>query len=276
MTFNSKLLSSQKKSRSLLCIGLDTDRKKLPVHLQSKKNGILEFNRRIIEATSEFVCAYKINFAFYELLGKAGWEIIEKTKALVPSRALTIADAKRGDIGNSSSYYADAILNKLNFDSITVAPYMGKDSVEPFMQWKEKGVFLLALTSNEGAMDFQMKKNGRRKLFEEVVLTSQQWNIRHNLGFVVGATRAKDIHRVRMLAPDIPFLVPGIGAQGGSLKDVVQYGCTNDGFGVLINASRSILYASSGKNFAEAARAEAEKLTNEINSLRKTIFNLRG
>ncbi|MBW7887251.1 MAG: orotidine-5'-phosphate decarboxylase [Bacteroidetes bacterium] len=276
MNFISRLYTAQKKSRSLLCIGLDTDRKKLPVHLQSKKNGILEFNRRIIEATSEFVCAYKINFAFYESLGKAGWEIIEKTKALVPSRALTIADAKRGDIGNSSSYYADAILNAMGFDAVTVAPYMGKDSVAPFMQWKEKGVFLLALTSNEGAMDFQMKKNGRRKLFEEVVLTSQQWNIRHNLGFVVGATRAKDIHRVRTLAPDIPFLVPGIGSQGGSLKDVVQYGCTNDGFGVLINASRSILYASSGKNFAEAARAEAEKLTNEINSLRKTIFNLRG
>jgi len=272
MTFNSKIHSIQKRSHSLLCVGLDTDAKKIPSHLQSKKNVVLEFNRHIIESTKDVACAYKINFAFYEGLGKEGWEIIEKTRALIPSSVLAIADAKRGDIGNSSSYYADAILNTMGFDAITVAPYMGDDSVAPFLQWKEKGVFLLALTSNEGAYDFQYKKFGKKRLFEEVVSTAQQWNKLDNLGFVVGATKSKDIQSVRKLAPAAPFLVPGIGAQGGNLEDVVKYGCTKDGFGVLVNASRSILYASNKKDFAEAARAEAVRLRDEINLLRKKLF----
>ncbi len=272
INFTKQLLTLQKKSTSLLCVGLDTDLKKIPAHLRLKKNGILEFNKQIIDATKDFASAYKINFAFYEVLGKDGWTIIEKTRAMIPSLCISIADAKRGDIGNSSSYYADAILNTMEFDSITVAPYMGKDSVLPFLEHKNKGVFLLALTSNQGAFDFQYKKIGNRRLFEEVITTSQQWNMHKNLGFVVGATKSTDIQVVRKLAPDIPFLVPGIGAQGGSVEDVIRYGCTKDGFGVLINASRSILYASNGKDFAEAARSEALKLNNEINFFRNKFF----
>ncbi len=191
---------------------------------------------------------------------------------MIPSSILTIADAKRGDIGNSSGYYANAILIEMGFDSVTVAPYMGKDSVAPFLQWEDKGVFLLALTSNEGAFDFQYKKNGKKRLFEEVVSTSQEWTSRDNLGFVVGATKSKDIQSVRKLARNAPFLVPGIGAQGGSVEDVIKYGCTKDGFGVLINASRSILYASNGKDFAGAARSEAMKLNNEINFFRDKYY----
>jgi orotidine-5'-phosphate decarboxylase len=272
MNFTKNLLKLQKTKNSLLCVGLDTDPKKIPAHLRSKKNGVLEFNKQIIEATKDFSCSYKINFAFYETMGKEGWTIIEKTRALLPSSSLSIADAKRGDIGNSSSYYADAILNTMGFDSITVAPYMGKDSVLPFLEHKDKGVFLLALTSNQGAFDFQYKQIGSKRLFEEVVTTSQQWNNLKNLGFVVGATKSTDIQSVRKLAPDLPFLVPGIGAQGGSVEDVIRYGCTNDGFGVLINASRSILYASNGKDFADAARSEALKLNNEINFFRDKFF----
>ncbi len=272
MNFNSRLLSIQKKSNSLLCVGLDTDIKKIPAYLRTKKNGIIEFNKRIIETTSDLVCAYKINFAFYEALGKEGWAIIEKTRAMIPSAILTIADAKRGDIGNSSGYYANAILNEMGFDSVTVAPYMGRDSVAPFLEWENKGVFLLALTSNEGAFDFQYKWIGKKRLFEEIVSVSQRWASHDNLGFVIGATKSKDIRSVRKLAPNVPFLVPGIGAQGGSVEDVIRYGCTNDGFGVLINASRSILYASNGKDFADAARSEALKLNNEINFFRSKYF----
>ena len=272
MTFYRRLSISQKKSNSLLCVGLDTDRAKLPVNLRTKKNGILEFNKRIIGATKDIACAYKINFAFYEALGKEGWQIIEKTRALIPSSIITIADAKRGDIGNSSAKYAEAVLDGLEFDSVTVAPYMGEDSVQPFLEHKDKGVFLLALTSNEGAFDFQFKKSGTKRLFEEVVTVSQQWNGNKNLGFVVGATKAADILSVRKLAPGIPFLVPGAGAQGGSVEDAVRYGCTPDGFGVIINASRSILYASKDNDFSDAARSEALKLNNEINFFRNKFF----
>lgn len=268
MTFRNKISSLQHKSGSLLCIGLDTDPMKIPAHFRGKKNGVLEFNKRIIDATRDIVCAYKINFAFYETLGNDGWTTIEKTRGMIPSSLLTIADAKRGDIGNSSAYYADAILRRLDFDSITVAPYMGIDSVQPFLQDEKKGVFLLALTSNSGAYDFQYAKVGKKRLFEEVVAVSQQWTDKENLGFVVGATKSKDIASVRRLAPNAPFLVPGIGAQGGNINDVIRYGCTKDGYGVLINASRSILYASSEKDFADAARAEAERLNSEINSAR--------
>ncbi|MDD8017661.1 MAG: orotidine-5'-phosphate decarboxylase [Bacteroidota bacterium] len=272
MSFTKRIISIQKKSNSLLCVGLDTDQKKIPSHLQSKKSGMLEFNKQIINATKDFACAYKINFAFYEALGKEGWTIVEKTRASIPSSIITIADAKRGDIGNSSAYYANAILNEMGFDSITVAPYMGKDSVQPFLQWENKGVFLLALTSNEGALDFQYKKIGKKRLFEEVVAQSQQWTDKQNLGFVVGATKTKDIQSVRKLAPAAPFLVPGVGTQGGNIDDVIKYGCTNDGFGVVINASRSVLYASSGKDFADVAGKETERLKNEINSYRKKYF----
>ena len=272
MNFTKKLLRAQQKNNSLLSVGLDTDIKKIPLHLRTNKNGIVEFNKQIIDATNDITCGYKINFAFYEALGKEGWTIIEKTRAMIPSSIITIADAKRGDIGNTSAYYANAILNEMNFDSITVAPYMGKDSVEPFLQWNNKGVFLLALTSNQGAFDFQYQKTGKKRLFEEVVIKSQKWTTNNNLGFVVGATKSKDIQSVRKLAPHIPFLVPGIGAQGGSVEDMIKFGCTKDGLGVLINSSRNILYASNGKDFAVAARSEALKLNNEINFFRNIFF----
>lgn len=272
MNFSQKVRTIQQRKESLLCVGLDTDLQKIPHHLRSKKNGIVDFNKHIIDATKDLVSAYKINFAFYESLGRSGWEIIERTVAHIPAGIITIADAKRGDIGNTSSHYAKAILQELRFDSITVAPYMGKDSVQPFLEYKEKGVFLLALTSNKGAFDFQYKKIGKRRLFEEVVLQSQQWTSHKNLGFVVGATKSKDIQSVRSLAPDALFLVPGIGAQGGSVDDVIRYGCTPDGRGVLINASRSVLYVSQGSDFASAARSEALKLNNEINFFRDKYF----
>lgn len=255
-----------------MCVGLDTDLQKLPLPQRNRPHAVLEFNKRIIDATVDLVSAYKINFAFYETLGKKGWEIMERTLKFIPSGIITIADAKRGDIGNTSSQYARAILHEMGFDSITVAPYMGKDSVQPFLEDKNKGVFLLALTSNSGAFDFQYQKIGKRRLFEEVVLHAQQWTDHSNLGFVVGATKSTDIRTVRTLAPEIPFLVPGIGAQGGSVEDVIKYGCTPDGYGVLINASRSILYASQGKDFPAAARSEALKLNNEINFFRDKYF----
>ncbi len=268
MTFHQRLITLQRRSGSLLCVGLDTDARKVPARFRSSAAGLWEFNRRIIDATGDLVSAYKINFAFYESLGKEGWTILEKTRAYIPSTALTIADAKRGDIGNTSSQYAKAILEEMEFDSITVAPYMGKDSVQPFLERTKKGVFVLALTSNSGAFDFQYRPAGRRRLFEQVVIASQKWTTAGNLGFVVGATKSTDIRSVRSLAPGIPFLVPGIGAQGGSVEEVVKYGCTKDGFGAVINASRSILYASAGKDFADAARSETVKLNNEINFFR--------
>ena len=270
-SYNDRLAALQRKTDSFLCVGLDTDAEKLPLHLRGKKNGILEFNRQIIEATKDLACAYKINFAFYEPLGAEGWRIIEKTRALLPSTAVGIADAKRGDIGNTSEQYARAILQNLGYDAITVAPYMGRDSVEPFLQWKDKGVYLLALTSNGGAADFQHLRINKRTLYEQVVFSAQRWNHQDNLGFVVGATAASNIRTIRRHAAEIPFLVPGVGAQGGRVADVIRYGSQRDGGGLLINASRSILYASSGKDFADAARSEALKLTNEINFHRSAL-----
>jgi orotidine-5'-phosphate decarboxylase len=272
MTFSSKLTSIQQRSNSLLCVGLDTDIQKLPESMRSRPHAVLEFNKRIIDATKDLVSAYKINFAFYEMLGKKGWQIMNHTLKFIPSSVITIADAKRGDIGNTSAQYAKAILQEMEFDAITVAPYMGKDSVQPFLEDPAKGVFLLALTSNAGAFDFQYKKIGKKRLFEEVVTQSQRWAEHDNLGFVVGATKSKDIRTVRTLAPEIPFLVPGVGAQGGSVKEVIKYGCTGDGNGVLINASRSILYASPEKDFPQAARSEALKLKNEINFFREKYY----
>ena len=274
MNFNEKIKKIQRSKHSLLCIGLDADPQKLPKHLRTKENGVLEFNREIIEATKDLVCAYKINFAFYEAMGTAGWGILEKTRAMIPPTILSIADAKRGDIGNSSLYYATGILKTLNFDSITVSPYLGKDSVLPFFQWEDKGGFLLALTSNEGANDFQYKKRGTLRLFEEVVRVSRKWSHNKNLGFVVGATRSRDLKSVRRLVPDSPLLIPGVGAQGGSLQSAIRNGCDNKGEMAIINASRSIIYASPEKNFAEAARTEALRLRDEMNRNREEIFHL--
>lgn len=275
MTFSQRLTGVQRKTDSLLCVGLDTDPLKVPEQFRKRPHGLLEFNKRIIDATVDLVSAYKINFAFYESLGAVGWKALERTLAFIPDPIISIADAKRGDIGNTSEQYAKAILDDLGYDSITVAPYMGHDSVKPFLDHADKGVFMLALTSNPGAFDFQYKKVGKRRLFEEVVTVSQQWTKNDNLAFVVGATKSADIKAVRKCAPEAHFLVPGVGAQGGSVEEVVKYGCRPDGTGVLINASRSIIYASKEKDFAAAARSEAMKLNNEINFYRNRFHSPR-
>jgi len=272
MIFTDKLKSIQEQNDSLLCIGLDTDVTKLPPSLRGRPEAQLEFNKAIIDATHDLVCAYKINFAFYEGQGGRGWDTIVETARHIPPSIITIADAKRGDIGNSSSYYAKAILGDMNFDSVTVAPYMGRDSVEPFLYSEEKGVFLLALTSNEGARDFQMLKSGTTRLFEHVVKKSLKWNVRKNLGYVVGATKAAELKTVRALAPTLPLLIPGVGAQGGDLKNVVRFGCDKNGELAIVNASRSVLYASKSEDFAGAARLEAGRLRDAMNSVREKYF----
>ena len=261
-----QLFEQIKKKQSFLCIGLDTDIEKIPKHLLKYPDPVFEFNKQIIDATQDLCVAYKPNVAFYEALGTGGWESLQKTEAWFPEEIFSIADAKRGDIGNTSERYARAFFEQMNFDSITVAPYMGKDSVVPFLNYKDHWVILLAHTSNEGAQDFQLFESGERKLYEEVILKSQQWASANQLMYVVGATRADKIHSIRKLAPDYFFLVPGIGAQGGDLKEVAKHGM-NANCGLLVNSSRAILYASSGEDFAEAARKEAEKVKQEMQLL---------
>jgi orotidine-5'-phosphate decarboxylase len=272
MTFTDKVKSIQEQNDSLLCVGLDTDIEKLPQSMRGRSGAQLEFNKSIIDATHDLVCAYKINFAFYEAYGARGWDTIIETIKHIPSSIVTIADAKRGDIGNSSSSYAKAILGEMRFDSITVSPYMGRDSVEPFLYSEEKGVFLLALTSNDGARDFQMLKTGRRRLFEEVVRKSLKWNEKKNIGYVVGATKASELKTVRAMAPTVPLLIPGVGAQGGDINSIVRYGCDMNGELAIVNASRSVLYASKGDDFAGAARLEAGRLRDAMNSIREKYF----
>lgn len=254
-----------KKKQSYLCVGLDTDLNKIPKHLLKADDPIFEFNKQIIDATKDFCVAYKPNVAFYEALGPKGWESLQKTEAYIPNDIFSIADAKRGDIGNTSELYAKAFFEQMNFDSITVAPYMGKDSVTPFLKFKNKWVILLAHTSNEGSADFQLFGE-QRKLYEEVITKSQQWATPEQLMFVVGATRADKIGDIRKLAPGNFFLVPGVGAQGGDLGEVSKYGM-NKQCGLLVNSSRAIIYASAGEDFAEAARNEARKVQQEMSSL---------
>ncbi len=254
-----------KKKNSYLCVGLDAELEKIPSHLLSEKDPVFEFNKQIIDATHEFCVAYKPNIAFYEALGSKGWESLQKTVDYIPNNCFTIADAKRGDIGNTSALYAKAFFEQMNFDSITVAPYMGEDSVKPFLKFKDKWVILLAHTSNMGSADFQLieSKITGRKLYEEVILKSQQWATPDQLMYVVGATRADKIAEIRKLAPDHFFLVPGIGAQGGDLQEVSKHGM-NKQCGLLVNSARAIIYASSGKDFADAAKKEARKVKDEM------------
>lgn len=267
-----ELINEIRKKGSFLCVGLDTDLTKIPPHLLETEDPIFEFNKAIIEATKDFAVAYKPNIAFYECYGPKGWESLRKTLEYIPENVFTIADAKRGDIGNTSTYYAKTFFEYLNCDSVTVAPYMGSDSVTPFLEFKNKWVILLALTSNAGALDFQLTKDGSGKeLFKNVLEKSSTWGTPENLMYVVGATRAQDIAEVRKVVPDHFFLVPGVGAQGGSLEDVCNFGW-NDDCGLLVNSSRAIIYASSGKDFAEAARTEALKLQHEM----KTILQKKG
>ena len=255
------LFETIKAKQSLVCIGLDTDPRKIPPHLQGTDDPVFEFNRAIIEATSAYAVAYKPNIAFYEAQGPKGWISLKKTLEIIPRDCLTIADAKRGDIGNTSELYARAFFEEMDFDAITVAPYMGHDSVKPFLQFPEKWVFLLALTSNPGADDFQLQPLGDAPLYEKVVETALQWaqGMPGHLGFVTGATRPEYLAAIRKIAPDNFYLVPGIGAQGGDLEGVCAQGMNALG-GLLINSSRGIIYASSGKDFAERAEAEARML----------------
>lgn len=255
-----ELISQIKKKKSFLCVGLDPDPDKLPKHLLQCEDPIYEFNARLIEATHDLCVAYKPNTAFYERFGSKGWNTLEKTLKLIPKDCFSIADAKRGDIGNTSGYYADAFFKEMNCDSVTVAPYMGKDSVTPFLKHDGKWVVLLGLTSNEGAGDFQLNDlTAGGKLFEDVLKKSSQWGNASNMMYVVGATRPEMFAEVRKIIPDHFLLVPGVGAQGGSLEEVCKYGLNKD-IGLLINSSRAIIYASNGENFAEKAREEAGKI----------------
>jgi orotidine-5'-phosphate decarboxylase len=269
MDFVQRLRKIQRKHNSLLCVGLDTDVRKIPGFLAGGSDPIVEFNRRIIEATSDLVCAYKINLAFYESAGEGGWHAISQTLAAIPEDIITIGDAKRGDIGNSAEMYARLLLDDYRFAACTVSPYMGEDSVQPFLKNREQGAFVLALTSNPGARDFQYLKVSGRPLYEHVVARAKKWNTKKNIGLVVGATRPKELQRIRRMVPDMPILIPGVGAQGGDLKAAVQYGCDEKGDLAVINASRSIIFASGGENFADAAREAALTMRDETNRYRK-------
>jgi len=265
-----------KSKRSFLCIGLDTDPEKIPKHLLSCPDPVFEFNKQIIDSTHDLCVAYKINTAFYEANGVKGWESMKKTFDYIPKEIFTIADAKRGDIGNTSSMYARAFFEKeksgFGFDAVTVAPYMGEDSVTPFLQHKNKWVILLALTSNKGAEDFQIdlghKTKDKAQLYEQVILKSQQWGTADNMMYVIGATRPEMFAHVRELAPKHFFLVPGVGAQGGDLKLIAQHGM-NKQCGLLVNVSRNIIYASGEKDFGEAAKMEAMKFQKQMSSFLK-------
>jgi orotidine-5'-phosphate decarboxylase len=265
--------------KSYLCIGLDTDITKIPKHLLSHADPIFEFNRQIIDATKDHCVSYKINTAFYEALGLKGWESMERTVNYIPATHFKIADAKRGDIGNTSAQYAKAFFETLNFDAITVAPYMGEDSVKPFLEYTDKWTILLGLTSNSGAKDFELKTlinktdileegvHVTRKdisyLYENVLQTSSQWGTTDNLMFVVGATQAEEFVNIRSLTPNHFYLVPGVGAQGGSLKEISQKALIKD-CGLLVNISRAVIYASNSEDFADEASIIAQRYADEM------------
>jgi len=269
-----ELMHLIRRKRSFLCIGLDTDLSKIPPHLLSEPDPVFAFNKAIIDATIDLAVAYKPNFAFYECWGLKGMMGLEKTISYINTtyhgQVFTIADAKRGDIGNTSQYYAKAVFDfsssGMEFDAVTVAPYMGEDSVKPFLSYPGKWIIVLALTSNKGAMDFQFFSNGEKHLFEQVLSQSSRWGSVENMMYVVGATQADMLANIRKLIPDHFLLVPGIGAQGGSLQEVAKYGLTKD-CGLLINSSRNIIYASNGPYFAQRARDEAEKIQKEMSRL---------
>lgn len=263
------LISEIKRKKSFLCVGLDVDLDKIPSFLLREKDPIFSFNKAIIDATHQYAVAFKPNTAFYEAYGIKGWKSLQKTIYYLNENypeIFTIADAKRGDIGNTSSRYAKAFFEDLGFDSITVAPYMGKDSVEPFLAFEKKHTILLTLTSNEGAFDFQTKKIGDDELYKQVLKTSKDWKNSENLMYVVGATKAEYFAEIRKIIPNSFLLVPGIGAQGGSLAEVCKYGLSED-IGLLVNSSRGIIYASNGSDFAEAAAKEADKIQQEMNTI---------
>jgi len=267
-----QLFENIKQKKSFLCVGLDTDIEKIPEFLfDETDNPVLEFNRRIIDATADFCVAFKLNLAFYESIGLAGWEAVEDTVDYIrenyPNQFI-IADAKRGDIGNTSEMYAKAFFLNNDFDAVTVSPYMGEDSIKPFLKFENKWAIVLALTSNKGAGDFQIMEENGEKLFERVLHVSQQWGNEDNLMYVVGATKAEMLDVVRKIVPNHFLLVPGVGAQGGSLQEVAKHGLNNE-CGLLVNSSRQIIYASSEPDFAEKARDEAQLLQKEMEEILK-------
>lgn len=272
MNFIDKLKHIQRKNNSLLCIGLDTDVTMGPESLYRWGDPQFEFNRQIIEATKDLVCAYKLNIAFYESVGEHGWYTVHQTLARIPEEIVTIGDGKRGDIANSSERQAHLLCNDWEFAATTVNPYMGKDSVEPFIKRKEQCAFILAVTSNKGSKDFQHLKVKGKPLYEHVVSAAKKWNTKKNIGLVVGATRPAELKRIRSLAPQMPILIPGVGAQKGDLEATVRYGCDKNGELAVINVGRSIIYASNGDNFAEKAREAAIRFRDKINQYREKYF----
>lgn len=263
-----ELFSAIKKKRSFLCVGLDTDISKIPTHLLELSDPVFEFNKGIIDSTIDFAIAYKPNLAFYESLGVDGWKSLEKTVAYLRLKSkdiFIIADAKRGDIGNTSAMYAKTFFKTMDFDAVTLSPYMGFDTVQPFLEFSEKWSILLALTSNKSAADFQYleEKQSGDKLYESVLKTSKNWGSTDQVMYVVGATQAKELENIRKIIPQHFLLVPGVGAQGGSLEEVAKYGM-NDHCGLLVNSSRGIIYASSGEDFKETAAEKAEEIQMEM------------
>lgn len=258
-----QLISEINRKKSFLCVGLDTDIAKIPKHLLAEPDPVFAFNKAIIDATKDFCVSYKINTAFFEAVGAKGWESMQKTFDYLPKECFSIADAKRGDIGNTSNQYAKAFFETLNADSVTLAPYMGNDSLAPFFQYPGKWGIVLALTSNPGSADYEQQKIGTEFLFEKVLANTCKIGSEENLMFVVGATKPQEFTIIRKHAPKHFLLVPGVGAQGGSLEDVVKYGKSPE-IGLLINASRSIIYASSGLDFAEAAANEAQAMQKQM------------
>jgi len=278
-----ELVAQIKSKKSYLCVGLDTDPTKLPAHLQGRQVSVVTFNKAIIDATKDYCVAYKINTAFYEAQGLKGWEAMQETVDYIPETHFKIADAKRGDIGNTSAQYAKAFFEQMNFDAITVAPYMGEDSVRPFLEYKNKWTILLGLTSNAGAKDFELQKLIRPTtagiesaelaldvathqtefLYEKVLREASNWGTEDNLMFVIGATNPTEFINIRNITPNHFYLVPGVGAQGGSLEEISEQAMTQD-CGLLVNASRAIIFASGGEDFAEAAGREAKKYAEEM------------
>lgn len=260
-----ELIGYIRQKKSYLCVGLDTTLEKIPKHLLSHPDPVFEFNKNIIGATKDLCVGYKINTAFYEANGVKGWQVLENTVNHIPSTHFKIADAKRGDIGNTSSQYAKAFFETLNFDAITVTPYMGYDSIMPFLEYENKFTIVLGLTSNKGSEDFQQLKTGHHYLYETVLKKVSEWGTKENLMFVVGATKATELVSIRKIIPDNFLLIPGVGAQGGSLAEVSKYGMNKD-CGLLVNASRAIIYAGNNENFAEDAAIAAQQYQTEMMS----------
>ncbi|MFQ6114109.1 MAG: orotidine-5'-phosphate decarboxylase [bacterium] len=275
MTFHQRFLQITRDKNSLLCVGLDPDLRRMPDVIQGHPKPLFRFCSEIIESTKHVAAAYKLNFAFFEAEGSRGWASLEELVQAIPSNILKIADAKRGDIANSSEMYARAILERLGFDAVTVNPYLGGDSVEPFLQWPEKGAFILCVTSNPGSNEFQHFSDGCKPLYMRVLEQVQKWNTRHNIGLVVGATHANELKSLRKAAPHLPFLIPGIGTQKGDLREAVLHGTDEKGQLAIINSSRSIIYKSNKSDFAEAAKREAELLREKINQIRKAKISIQ-